>query len=712
MSDRTSKITPPTRPGPLLRWLALLSWILVASLHLTLLGFDLVRDYPRILTVCEGPLGMFGGCDQLAVSAAEVAVLSSWGMSLQHYAIYMLSLVVLGQLIYLSLGLLILWQQGMNRLGLTVSLALIVITFSLYSGGEEFGSIHPNLFVPGLVAGLIGPIIMVTFMYLMPNGRFFPRWAYIPWLCSVLLLFPLMLNVVFFLPNWAGSLVNAASVGSVLLGIAMQMYRYVKEANSVERQQTKWAIFGVVVLAATVLLWVPVFGGVLSIPSGRTRLLANISTWTLIYLGQYFLPIAITIAILRYKLWNIDIIINRTLVYGGLTLMVVLIYTLTVGGLGLLFQTSGNFIISLLATALIAIAFQPAREYLQRSVNRFMFGQRDDPYAVLSHLSQQLQTTAVPAETLTSIVETIAATLKLPYVAIELVEQEAQIGQAAVGEPLGETVELPLRYQKETVGRLIVSPRASGEKFTAKEQQLLADIAAQTGPVASATRLTLALQRSRERLVLAREEERRRIRRDLHDGFGPTLASQTLKLDTVLERLADHDLQSAERHVAQLKSQTQEMVADIRRLVYELRPPALDELGLLEALRSHMAQMSSANKGLQIAIEAAPEPLPPLPAAIEVAAYRIALEGVTNVIRHAEARECQVRFVVAEAEQPPQLIVTVADDGRGLPATFQSGVGLISMRDRAEELGGTCTISSNGQAGTLVTAALPFITKR
>ena len=161
------------------RWLALLSWILVASLHLTLLGFDLVRDYPRILTVCEGPLGMFGGCDQLAVSAAEVAVLASWGMSLQHYAISMLFLVVLGQLIYLSLGLLILWQQGMNRLGLTVSLALIVITFSMYSGGDEFGSIHPNLFVPGLVAGLIGPIIMATFIYLMPNGRFFPRWAYI-----------------------------------------------------------------------------------------------------------------------------------------------------------------------------------------------------------------------------------------------------------------------------------------------------------------------------------------------------------------------------------------------------------------------------------------------------------------------------------------------------------------------------------------------------
>jgi signal transduction histidine kinase len=340
-----------------------------------------------------------------------------------------------------------------------------------------------------------------------------------------------------------------------------------------------------------------------------------------------------------------------------------------------------------------------------------MFGQRDDPYAVLSHLSQQLQTTAVPAETLTSIVETIAGTLKLPYAAIELVEQEAQVGQAAVGEPLGETVELPLRYQKETVGRLIVSPRALGETFTAKEQQLLADIAAQTGPVASAMRLTLALQRSREKLVLAREEERRRIRRDLHDGLGPTLASQTLKLDTVLELLIAGPPVAVE-HVKQLKSQTQQMVADIRRLVYELRPPALDELGLLEALRAHVAQMSSANGRLRISIEASPEPLPPLPAAIEVAAYRIALEGVTNVIRHAQARDCRLRFMVIDDEQPPCLVITVTDDGLGLPAKFQSGVGLTSMRERAEELGGTCEVGSNDGGGTQVIAALPFAASR
>lgn len=135
------------------------------------------------------------------------------------------------------------------------------------------------------------------------------------------------------------------------------------------------------------------------------------------------------------------------------------------------------------------------------------------------------------------------------------------------------------------------------------------------------------------------------------------------------------------------------MVADIRRLVYELRPPALDELGLLEALRAHVAQMSGVNGQLHIAIEAVPEPLPPLPAAIEVAAYRIALEAVTNVIRHAQAGNCRVRFVLSEDDQPSSLKLSVTDDGIGLPADLQSGVGLISMRERAEELGGMCDVA-------------------
>ena len=211
--------------------------------------------------------------------------------------------------------------------------------------------------------------------------------------------------------------------------------------------------------------------------------------------------------------------------------------------------------------------------------------------------------------------------------------------------------------------------------------------------------------------MLAREEERRRIRRDLHDGLGPTLAGQTLKLDSVLDLLTD-DPQAAAQQVEQLKNQTQHMVADIRRLVYELRPPALDELGVVEALRAHVAQMSGTNGRLHIAIEAVPEPLPTLPAAIEVAAYRIALEGVTNVIRHAQAQHCHIRFAVTEAKNLPGLVITVTDDGLGLPANFQSGIGLTSMRERAEELGGICVVETGQTGGTQVRAALPFSANR
>ena len=709
MNEPTMQMTDPARPRSFIRWIALVIWALIVLAHLVLFVFDLNVDFAQMLVPCSG--GLDGGCNFLAISESEMAALTVWGLTPRAYALAMNLVPIIVLLVYWLLGGLILWRQGMSWFGLAVSLALIVTPIMAYSTDTDWTLVNPNLVPLGAIVVFLGTVIMLLFLYLIPNGRFSPRWAYIPMICTLLLIggAPLEISGVIAPPAQVEPLINITTISLVLLGGGLHIYRYLRDSTPIERQQTKWILFGILSFIVAVIIWVIVFGRAVAIPDGEPRLLANFAGWLLTGLFLLALPVAITLAILRYKLWDIDVIINRTLVYGGLTLAVVLIYTLTVGGLGVLFHTTGNFIISLLATALIAIAFQPARERLQRAVNRFMFGQRDDPYAVLSHLSQQLQTTAVPTETLTSIVETIAATLKLPYVAIELVEQEAQVGQAAVGEPVGETVELPLRYQKETVGRLLVSPRAPGEKFTIKEQQLLADIAAQTGPVASATRLTLALQRSREKLVLAREEERRRIRRDLHDGLGPTLASQTLKLDIVLDMLTS-DPSTAGQHVTQLKAQTQQMVADIRRLVYELRPPALDELGLLEALRSHVAQMSGTNGRLSISIAAKPDPLPALPAAIEVAAYRIALEGVTNVVRHAQASHCQVRFAITEEQPLPNLVITITDNGRGLPSLFQSGVGLTSMRERAEELGGVCTVGAAQNQGTRVRAVLPFST--
>ncbi|MFK7801115.1 MAG: sensor histidine kinase [Anaerolineae bacterium] len=705
---QTSPI-PQVITRPLIRWLAVSCWVVFILLHLALLTLDMSRDYPIITTPCVGEVGFSGACrDQLALSPAEITVLESWGWSLEGYATYMFSWIVIEQIIGLTVGLFILWHVRASWLGLTISLLVINLAGSYY-GGDEFGSIHPALTLPANLMMIVGTFSQIAFLYLMPNGRFFPRWAPIPMMGTMVLFAMLNLNMNSeSVPNWFVAITNQAFTGLLLLGIGLQVYRYAKISNQVERQQAKWVIFGVIVFALTIFLWILTFGGGIPIPSGRPLLLSNLASWTLISLGGYFFPIAILIAILRYRVWNIDIIISRALIYGGLTLMIIAIYSITVGGFSLLFQTSGNFLVSLIATGLIAVVFQPLRERLQRWINRLIFGERDDPYTVISQLNQSLQATTVPQETLTTIAQTIVDMLKLPHVALELIDDDIQIGLASVGKPVGTPLELPLTYQKENVGRLTVSPRTPNDPFNPQEEKLLADIAAQIGPVASATRLTMALQRSRENLVLAREEERRRIRRDLHDGLGPTLASQTLKLDSVLELMTEGDVNTAGRHLKELKGQTQQMVADIRRLVYELRPPALDELGLLQALRAHFGQSTGSRGQLTISIGAEPEPLPELPAAIEVAAYRTILEAVTNVVRHAKANNCNVQLSIEESNAVSRLHVSVEDDGIGLPEKRMSGVGLISMRERAEELGGRFAIKQNSAGGTQITSVFPF----
>jgi signal transduction histidine kinase len=190
------------------------------------------------------------------------------------------------------------------------------------------------------------------------------------------------------------------------------------------------------------------------------------------------------------------------------------------------------------------------------------------------------------------------------------------------------------------------------------------------------------------------------LRRDLHDGIGPTLASLTHRLDRAADLVrTEPDVAVAE--MAELKAQVKRTVSDIRRLVYALRPPALDDFGLLPAIREHVAQQTEAS-GLQVSIEA-PDPMPALPAAIEVAVYRIVLEAVTNVVRHAGARTCRVHLAIDDP-----LCLTIEDDGRGLPAAYVPGVGLSSMRERAAELGGTCEIERRNPGGTRVSVRLPL----
>jgi signal transduction histidine kinase len=362
-------------------------------------------------------------------------------------------------------------------------------------------------------------------------------------------------------------------------------------------------------------------------------------------------------------------------------------------------HTGGNLVISLIATGLVAVLFQPVRIWLQRGVNRLLYGQRDEPYAVVARLGRRLENTLAPDAVLSAIVETVAQALNLPYAAILLKQDEAFTTAAVYGGPVEGPLTLPLSYQAEAVGQLVLGPRQRGEAFTPADRRLLEDLARQVGMAAHAVRLTSDLQRSRERLVTAREEERRRLRRDLHDGLGPALGSLTLQLDTA-RTLFKRDPAAADALLVDLKGQVQSAITDIRRLIYALRPPTLDELGLIVAIREQVARYRQ--PGLSITLTT-PERLPPLPAAVEVALYRIAQEALTNVVRHAHASSCALCLAVGH-----DVCLEVRDDGQGLPADYRAGVGVTSMRERAAELGGACRIEPGAAGGTRVYVRLPL----
>ena len=337
-------------------------------------------------------------------------------------------------------------------------------------------------------------------------------------------------------------------------------------------------------------------------------------------------------------------------------------------------------------------------------------------------MSQRLGATLAPDAVMPAVVEMVAQALKLPYAAIVLKEGSQLISAASYGAPADELLRLPLIYQAETIGELHVSPRGPGEPWTPADRHLLDELAWHAGVAAHAVRLTADLQRSnaslaaaRERLVTAREEERRRLRRDLHDGLGPALAALTLKAGAA-RKLIPRDQAAADALLAELSEDMHAIVGDIRRLVYELRPPTLDELGLAGAIRERAAHYTAGNGSasangsngtdshteLRIFVSA-PDHLPSLPAAVEVAAYRITQEALTNVARHAHAHTCRVRLTCDDLLQ-----LEIVDDGTGISSERHAGVGLVAMRERASELGGTCVVEPVPEGGTRVLARLPI----
>jgi signal transduction histidine kinase len=561
---------------------------------------------------------------------------------------------------------------------------------------------------------------LFIFPLIFPTGRFVPRWS--RWLVS----FHITLAVfVTLFRNFASENSTASSLVLIYLliafgtGIYAQLYRYFRVASPVERQQLKWVIVGMAGFISISVGVLEPLNALLTSPAvsidPAQALLLSVIPDTFFQAILLFIPVSIAISVLRYRLWDIDILINRTLAYGALTAGIVALYILLVGALSLLSQTTGNLLISLLATGLIAFLFQPLRERLQRGVNRLVYGDRDDPYVALSRLGRRLEASIAPEAVLPTVVTTVREVLKLPYVAIYL---KQEVGNRIVAESASPSLRveggrirvpgmerqghcIPLIHQGDTLGFIVLGPRSPNESFNSTDLRLLDDLAPQVGVAVHAVRLTADLQRSREQLVLAREEERRRLRRDLHDDLAPTLASLGLTASTAADLISTNP-ETATALVKELQTEIRATVGSIRRLVYDLRPPTLDELGLLAAIRERAAQYSNAPGGIHMNVDA-PAELPALPAAVEVAAYRIVQEALENVSKHSQARQCAIRFANHHG-----LEIEITDDGIGLPSNISPGVGLRSMRERAEELGGSCVIESCVNGGTRILACLPI----
>jgi len=331
-------------------------------------------------------------------------------------------------------------------------------------------------------------------------------------------------------------------------------------------------------------------------------------------------------------------------------------------------------------------------------------------YRVVSALAFRMEYTQEPDELLTSMVELIADELQLPYVLIEIEHVAWGEGRAEHGAPVGRELALPLTYQGYPAGRLVVTGRRPGERLGRRDRRVLVDIARHGGAVLHTARLLGDLRQSLDRVLYAREEERRRLRAELHDSVGPILAGISLGLHAA-GRVMRTDTDQAEQLVNHLEQELQSAIGEVRRLFETLRPPALDQLGLVPAIREHIDILAArARTGddsahqLSFALDDVGD-LVSLPAIVEVAAYRIVCEALTNVVRHSGARTCTVTLAREKG-----LRVEVIDDGVGISGESGRGrgLGLGSMRERAAELGGTLVIDTPPLGGTRIVARLPI----
>ncbi|GAA2845288.1 sensor histidine kinase [Nonomuraea rubra] len=406
--------------------------------------------------------------------------------------------------------------------------------------------------------------------------------------------------------------------------------------------------------------------------------------WWLATLTIPLIPAAIAIAVLRYRLFGIDTLITRALIGTGLIIVTTGVYV-AVSAASSLFLAEVDQVAGIAAAVFAGASFQPMRRGMQRGVDRLLYGSTGVPGTLARRLRHRLQH-ADPVHGLLATLDTLREGLSVTGVAVELDGMTTTSG--SLGPPARV---ISLVWHGEPVGLLLVGPTDRRRFPAAHDERVLATLTPYIADAAHAVRLTAALQRSRERILTAREEERRRLRRDLHDGLGQSLTGMAMSINAARLSVRSSP-ERADLLLAELRAGMDAVSGDIRQLVYGLRPPALDELGLAGAVAELAGTPVEVSGGLD-----------GLPAAVEVAAYRIVQEALTNARKHSGAATIAVALRRAET-----LRITVTDDGCGIPPDARAGVGLGSMRERAAELGGTCVVREAEGGGTVVDAELPL----
>jgi signal transduction histidine kinase len=568
-------------------------------------------------------------------------------------------------------------------------------------------------------------VAMVAYLYALltfPDGELVPRW---PRWAQALVYLPVTAVLALSLNTLQAGTERLAIIGLFGLavpavGVLAQAYRWGRPKAVEERQLSRLLFFALLPAVGVALFSHPEQLQALVTPSlqGRPLQEVPVGLFRIFQLVFAIIPAALFIGIVRYRLWDIDRIVSRTLAYGALAAFVTAVYVGVVVGIGNLIGTQQhNLILSLLATGLVAVAFQPARSAVQRLANRLIYGTRATPYQVLASFSQLIEslgTEDVLSRTVRILSEGTGATATVWLRVEEQLRASAQWPAGAEsptevvaleGDGLpsfaGEDLAVPVRHQGVLLGAFTLHKR--GETLTTAETKLVTNVAAQAGLVLRNSQLTAELMarledlhQSRQRLVRAQDEARRRLERNIHDGAQQQLVALKVKL-SLAERLVDKDPAKLRHALLQLKEETDEAVQSLRELARGIYPPLLAEGGLFVALQ---AQARKSSVPVTIEFGEVARYLPET----ESAVYFCCLEALQNIGKSAQASQASIHLHARRGV----LAFTVEDDGCGFdPKHVREGSGLQNMRDRIEALGGKLDIVSAPGKGTRICGEVP-----